>query len=93
MKRNGKRFLSLLLVTLMLIALLPLSVWAEETEPETEPEAEEFFTAPAETEQPAAPADAEMLVDMPETPSAEPEELPEEPAFEEPEHPAAEAPE
>lgn len=62
MKHNTKRFLSLLLALFMLISLLPLSVWAEEAEPETEQASAETVT-----QEPEAPAAG------PESPAPEPE--------------------
>ena len=83
MNHNGKRFLSLLLALIMLISLLPLTVWAEEAEPEEESIPVEG--ADREPEAPEAPIAAEP-VEEPEGPVAEPETSAEEP--EEPEEAA-----
>ena len=99
-----KRFLALLLCVLMLTAMLPLSVLAEEEEPVEapaaveEPAAEEPAQAPAPAEEPEAPAEAPAAEEA--APAEEPEEEPEaeepeaEPEAEEPEEaPEAEEPE
>ena len=81
-----KRFLAMLLCVLMLTAMLPLSVWAEEPDaPEavTETPAEE--PAPVTAPEPELPAEEPLpeTPEDPEPPAAEPESEPEPKAPEE----------